>query len=260
MRVTPFPIWLVSFTVTILAAVFLPALRVVLFCIATVHVPVFALGIKNMRFRFFGKAYCSVSRESNRIALTFDDGPDPELTPDILAVLKKNDIKATFFVVGAQAEKHPDIVKKCYDAGHTIANHDLSHAVFSNFRITAPLMRDISKAQQIINRIIGKQTLIYRPPVGLMNPHTLKALRKLGMACVGWSRGTGDGGNRWLKRIRHIKTLAGPGQVVMMHDCLLKPQYKKDILDQIDSLCISLKEQGLEAVTVDELFGIPAYK
>ncbi len=227
---------------------------------AITHIPVFTFGIKNMRFRFFGKTYCSISKRINKIALTFDDGPDPELTPDILAVLKKHDIKATFFVVGVRAEKYPDMVKKCFDEGHTIANHDLSHSIFSNFRTTAPLVHDISKARQIIQTIIGKETLLYRPPVGLMNPHTLKALRKLDMECIGWSRSAGDAGNRRLNKIRHIKSLAGPGQVVMMHDCLPKPQYKTEIINQIEKLCISLKEQDLEAVTVDEMFGLQAYK
>ncbi len=259
MRVTPFPIWLVSFVVTTLGAVFLPGLRTLLSLVAITHIPVFTFGIKNMRLRFFGKTYCSVSKKVNKIALTFDDGPDPELTPDILAVLKKHDIKATFFVVGVHAEKYPDMVKKCFDEGHTIANHDLSHSIFSNFRITAPLVRDISKARQIIQTIIEKETLLYRPPVGLMNSHTLKALRRLGMFCIGWSRSAGDAGNRRLNKIRQINSLAETGQVVMMHDYLPKPQYKQEIINQIEQLCTSLKEQNIETVTVDELFGLQAY-
>jgi peptidoglycan/xylan/chitin deacetylase (PgdA/CDA1 family) len=221
---------------------------------------VFVLGIKNIRMQFFGRAFCKPSSKTGTIALTFDDGPDPALTPDILGILKTHSIKATFFVIGYRAEKHPEIVRRCFDEGHTIACHDLKHSVFSNFRITRPLVSDISKAVTIIKNIIGKKPLLYRPPVGLMSPHTLKALKKLGMQCVGWSKSVKDAGNRWLNRVKQIHTLAIPDEVILLHDILPKPEYKDEILNQIENLCISINKRNLKTVGLDEMFGIKAYE
>lgn len=231
-----------------------------LYLLIVAHFPLFAIGIKNMRVQFFGKVHCRISSESNKIALTFDDGPDPNLTIDILNILKKYKIKATFFVVGIQAEKYAVILKQCFDAGHIIACHDLKHNIFSNFRTTAPLILDISKAREIISNAIGKKPLLYRPPVGLMNPHTLKTLNKLNMQCIGWSKSVNEAGNRRIDKIKRIKNLTGSGEVILLHDILPIPEYKQEILHQIEELCASIKAQKLEPVGIDELFGIQAYE
>ncbi len=260
MHVTPFFIWCVSLLLTALGVLFLPALRTLLYFMAAAHIPVFALGIQNIRLRFFGNVYIRDQSGTNTIALTFDDGPDPDITPDILDLLRSHNMTATFFVIGTRAQKHPGIVKQCFESGHTIACHDLSHSVFSNFRITTPMVRDISKAQSIIQSIIGKKPLLYRPPVGLMNPHTLKALKKLNMYCIGWSKSSGDGGNRYTKGIKRIHTLAGRGEVVLLHDTIPKPSYKKIILEKIDQLCIAIKKRNLTTVSIADMFHIPAYE
>ena len=134
------------------------------------------------------------------------------------------------------------------------------HSVFSNFRTTAPLLRDISKAQQIIERIIGKKPLLYRPPAGLMNPHLPKALNKLNMQCIGWSKSAGDAGNRRLSKIYRINTLAGRSEVILLHDVLPNPKYKQEILNQLKKLCSSITDQNLKAIGVDEMFDIQAYE
>ncbi len=260
MRVTPFFIWLISFALTCCAAVFLPAYRVLLYFLVIAHIPIFASGIIYIRLQFFGKVLYRGVPGSNTIALTFDDGPDPTLTPDILAILQKHAFKATFFVVGINVEKYPAIVKQCFDAGHTIGCHDLSHSIFSNFRITAPLIRDISNAQQKTHSATGHTPLLYRPPVGLMNMHTLKALDKLNMHCIGWSKSVRDFGNRRIKKINHIHSLAGNGEVIILHDILPEPSYKQVILDQINQLCTTIKKRKLKTVTIDEMFHIRPYK
>lgn len=260
MRITPFFIWLFTITISTLAAVVSPAYRAAFSCIAAAHLPVFAMGIRISRLQFFGKVYCCDSTKSNTIALTFDDGPDPDLTPDILSILQKHSIQATFFVIGVKVEKNPAVVKQCFDTGHTIACHDLSHSLLSNFRTTGPLMRDITGAQAIIHTAIGKKPLLYRPPVGLVNPHTYTVLNRLCMHCIGWSRKAGDAGNRRLYRIKKIHTLCKPGAVVLLHDTRPKEEYKEEILKQIDMLCVAIKQQGLTAVTVGEMFGIKAYE
>lgn len=231
-----------------------------LYVLIAAHFPLFAIGIKNMRLQFFGEVYWRASNKSNKIALSFDDGPDPNLTPDIMSVLKTHNINATFFIIGTRAEQYPGIVKQCFDEGHTIACHDLKHSIFSNFRTTAPLLHDIGHAQHIIERIIGKKPLLYRPPVGLTNPHVPKALRKLNMHCIGWSKSVGDAGNRKLSKIYRINTLASQGDIILLHDILPNPEYKQEILKQLDKLCSSIKSKELVAVSINEMFNIQAYE
>jgi peptidoglycan/xylan/chitin deacetylase (PgdA/CDA1 family) len=260
MHITPFILWLCSCGLFIIAATLFPRYRLFLLSICAAHIPVFILGIKYIRMQFFGRLFCKPSVKKDTIALTFDDGPDQALTPDILGILKKHSIRATFFVVGYRAEKHPEIVRRCFDEGHTVACHDLTHSMTSNFRTTGPLVSDISKAVTIVKHILGKKPLLYRPPVGLMNPHTLNALKKLGMQCVGWSKSVKDAGNRRLNRVKHIHTLAQPDEVILLHDILPKPEFKDEILNKIEKLCMRIKERNLKAVGVDEMFGIKAYE
>ena len=260
MRITPFFIWLSSIILILIASIFLPSYRSYLLIVIAGHLPILAAGIKNIRIQFFGKAYFRIAKRSNKIALTFDDGPDPNLTPDILSVLKKHNMKATFFIISNRAKQYPDIVKQCFNEGHTIACHDLTHSVLSNFRTTKPLLRDLNKSRDIIQNIIGKKSLLYRPPVGLMNPHVPGVLKKLNMYCIGWSKSAGDAGNRKISKICKINTLAGEGEVILLHDTLPNPEYKQKILNQLDKLCISIKTKKFEPVSIEEMFDIQAYK
>jgi peptidoglycan/xylan/chitin deacetylase (PgdA/CDA1 family) len=260
MHVTPFFIWKRFLAAIILLFLFFPLYRIPLALLFAGHMGILFYGVKNIQFQFFGKVYNRVHSDSNKIALTFDDGPDPNLTDDILMVLKNHSISATFFVIGSKAKKYESLVKKCYEAGHTVACHDLNHSLFSNFRITKYLISDICESRNIIENIIGKKPLLYRPPVGLMNPHTLKALTYLNMKCIGWSGSVRDAGNRRIKKIKQIHKLAKKGEVVMLHDVLPNSDYKKIVLEQLNELCVLINRQKLESVTVDNMFSLQAYE
>jgi len=260
MHVTPFFVWLITLPLTCAASLIFPLFRAPLFLVLAIHFLLFIRGIFNIRAQFFCACYCRGRKNSGQLALTFDDGPDPGLTPDILNLLNRHAMKATFFVIADKAKRHPEIVRQCFDAGHTIACHDLNHSNFSNFRMGAALIRDLSKAQNIINAIIGKKPLLYRPPVGLMNPHVPGALKKLGMQCIGWSKKASDRGNRRMRGINRIKTLAGAGEVILLHDAMPNPDYKEAVLKQIDDLCLSIKQNEIKTVTIQEMFHIQAYE
>jgi len=260
MRIAPFFIWLISILLFSIASVFLPFYRKFFYILIAGHLPILAAGIRNIRLQFFGKVFIHIKKKSNHIALTFDDGPDPNLTPDILNILKKHTMKATFFIISARAEQYPDMVKQCFNEGHIIACHDLTHSVFSNFRTSEPLLRDLNKSRDIIQSIMGKKPSLYRPPMGLTNPHVPGILKKLNMYCIGWSKSAGDAGNRRLVKINKISTLAGAGEVILLHDTLPNPEYKQEILSQIDKLCTSIKLKKLEPVGIDEMFDIQAYE
>lgn len=215
------------------------------------------LGVASKR-SFFGPVHTRLS-DSRCIALTFDDGPDPSLTPDVLDLLSRYDIHATFFVVARQAEKHPELVQRLLAQGHQLGCHDLHHSPYSNFRMDAAFVRELGEAREILRKIAGRVPYLYRPPVGLTNPHLFVALRRYGMACVCWNRSAVEAGNRRLDHIRRIGGLAEGGAIVLMHDVLPHPEYKAVFLEQLDALCCEISRRGLVPGRLDELLGLPTW-
>jgi peptidoglycan-N-acetylglucosamine deacetylase len=259
-RMTKFHWWLVACTLVGMSNILFPHHDFFFSVVWVVLLSIFAWGVASIRSRFFGPVLLAKPEKPTAIALTFDDGPDPYLTHDILAILDKYRIKATFFVSGRRVREYPGIVRKCFEQGHLIACHDYTHSPWANFRMTGRLVRDLSLARQEIYRCIGMTPNFYRPPMGLMNPHVPKALRRMKMICVGWSARAVDAGNRRRDGIKKIHLLArNGGQVVLLHDVLPRPEFKGVILHEIDMLCESLSSQGLTAYTIEEMFSLPGY-
>jgi peptidoglycan/xylan/chitin deacetylase (PgdA/CDA1 family) len=260
MAITPFKIWTVASAGACAAFFLFPSFRPFVCALVTVLFAVFAWGIFSIRSNFFCTVFCGKPQETQKLCLTFDDGPDPELTDDVLDLLDRYGFTATFFVIGNNALNYPKIIKRAFNLGHTIACHDLSHGNLSNFRMSKALLRDISASKNIIKEIIGKTPLLYRPPMGLMNPHIPGVLRQLGMHCIGWSRSAKDAGNRRQKRFNFIPQLAQPGSIILVHDCLPKPELKSGFLLQLEKLFQAIKEGGLKPVGIGELSGISEYQ
>jgi peptidoglycan-N-acetylglucosamine deacetylase len=257
---TPFPFWLISLLGLGAAFAWLPHQRGIILLLAVPYLAVFVWGIFDLKSNFFVRAYARNTGAKNRIAITFDDGPEPGLTSDVLDLLTRFGFKATFFMIGEKAQAYPDIVRRVASEGHRIGCHDLSHGVSSNFRLFAAMLRDIGAAQTILGHIIGAKPLLYRPPVGLANPHLGNALAKLSMQCIGWNRSARDAGNRRIRNIRNISAIpVRPGDVVLLHDCLPRPGHKTEVLKQFELLFETIRNRGLEPVGVDDLFEIEAY-
>lgn len=216
-------------------------------------------GVCDLRLSFFGRCVWRGKRDSRCISLTFDDGPDPDLTPRILSVLEQYGIKATFFVVGARAQCRPDLVRSVIERGHTIGCHDLYHRGTENFRFFHRAYDEINSATEIIGDIIGCRPRLYRPPVGLMNPYVAKAVKMLDLTCIGWSSSARDSGNRRTRGIRQIGQLGQSGDIVLLHDYAGNPALTDSVLVQLDLLCSRITALGLKGVTVDQLTGISAY-
>jgi peptidoglycan/xylan/chitin deacetylase (PgdA/CDA1 family) len=260
MSVTPFKTWLCMSALLCAAFFLFPALRPCISVVVIALLAVFIRGIISIRSNFFCRVYCSKPGEIEKLCLTFDDGPDPGLTNDVLDMLGRYGFTATFFVIGNKSANHPEIVKKAFDLGHTIACHDLTHDNASNFRMSRALLRDISESRRIIEAIIHKKPLLYRPPIGLMNPHVPGVLKQLNMQCIGWNKSVKDAGNRRQKRFTVFPKLAQPGSIILLHDCLPKPELKKEFLDNLEKLFQIIKEKGLRPVGVGDLFNFNEYE
>lgn len=178
-------------------------------------------GIKFLPLNFFGKSVCNIKNSpKNIIYLSFDDGPNPNITPKVLELLDKYNQKASFFLIAQKAKKHPEIVKKIVERGHTIGSHDLYHRWTSNFRKTKQMTAQIGESVRILEEISQTKIKFYRPPAGLSNPHLFSALKKLNLQCVGWSKSACDGGNRIVHAIKRIPNLgdAKDGDIILLHD------------------------------------------
>src|SRR5690554_6620522 len=131
----------------------------------------------------------------NYISITFDDGPNPEFTPKVLLLLKKNKAKATFFLIGENAKKHPEIVRQIIEDGHTIGNHSCSHPKNFGFFSSEKVVAEVKQTNSILKKIAGKEVKMFRPPFGVTNPNIKKALKNTGHFSIGWSKRSFDTAN-----------------------------------------------------------------
>lgn len=207
------------------------------------------LGVVNIDFNYFLKSYCrSSSSENKTIALTFDDGPT-EFTPQFLNLLKQHHAKATFFCIGKQIEKHPDIFNKIIEEGHEIGNHSYSHSNKIGFYSTSKMMKEIEDNDQAILKHGAITTNLYRPPFGITNPNIAKAIKKFKKKSIGWSIRTFDTSAKNDKTIvkRAVKNLKS-GSVILMHDTSEKSYLA------LQQILLHLEKEQLKSVTISQLF------
>ncbi len=154
----------------------------------------------------------------NNVALTFDDGPNPNHTEKILNILKKYKIKATFFVLGSFAERYPEIIKKIYNQGHTIANHTMSHPMLTRVN-QKQLEYQILETNKIIKKITGHTPTCIRPPYGMTNHHIHKYIKSIGMVSINWDLNSFDYKKLGSNKLAHwVLKKSQPGYVILMHD------------------------------------------
>ena len=204
-------------------------------------------------FSFFLPIIARGRRAGNRVALTFDDGPDPEVTPRVLELLARHQAPATFFLVAAKAERHPGLVQAILDGGHTLGNHSYSHFPFLMLKGRAALRREIEQAQAVF-RTFGVVPLAFRPPVGVTSPALWRILLDLGMCCVNFSCRAADLGNRRIGRLA-AKLLAKvrPGDILLLHDVVPPAGDTPALLAEFEALLQGLGARQLEVVPLARL-------
>lgn len=157
-------------------------------------------------------------------ALTFDDGPDPRYTPQVLDVLGDHGARATFFLVGARASRHPDLVRRIVAEGHGLGSHTWSHPELAG-RPLPDLLRECHRGRRAVERAAGRPVPMYRPPKGHFEPRGALAARLLGLRPWLWSLDPSD----WRSDLSAediVTALSplGPGDVVLLHDGVEQPE------------------------------------
>lgn len=151
-------------------------------------------------------------------ALTFDDGPTAQFTAELLQTLSRHDIRATFFMIGALVERHPDLVRRVVDAGHELANHTYDHESAA-VRTAAQVITSVHRGSETIQRVSGIAPRWLRPPRGEITTATLIAARQAELEVALWSVNRGHGPDADANAVAaHLSTALRPGSVVDLHD------------------------------------------
>lgn len=178
-----------------------------------------AYGSYNIGFNWFVKSLHTV--EGDAIALTFDDGPDPVLTPRVLSLLKEENVYATFFLIGEKAEQYPEVVRQIQNEGHAIGNHSYSHSRDIGFFSRARLAEDLAKCSRVLESLTRQKVRMFRPPFGVTNPRYRRVLADLNMISVGWTLRSYDTVIKdSVKLERRLIGKLGPGKIVLLHDTM----------------------------------------
>lgn len=187
------------------------------------------------------------------LALTIDDGPDPEVTPQVLDLLDAAGAQASFFCIGRRARQHPVLCREIVARGHRVENHGDAHS--NAFSLFGPgrMRADIAAAQATLADITGQAPLFFRPTAGLRNPFLEPVLAGLDLQLAAWTRrpyDTRDG--RPQQVLRRLTRSLAPGDILLMHDghAALTPEGRPVILATLPLLLDMLKAQGLRPVTL----------
>ncbi|WP_412095977.1 polysaccharide deacetylase family protein [Bacillus sp. PS06] len=197
----------------------------------------------------------------NKLALTFDDGPDPRFTSQVLDVLKKHDIKATFFVMGARAREYPDLVRRMIDDGHIVGNHSYTHPNFVEEEQLETLEREVNQTEDELEGIIGYRTKLFRAPYGFLYNELVEKLAEMDYTVVGWSVDSLDWQEDAPEVIAYTVTSnIHPGAIILMHDGGEWDADRTNTIRALDQLIPTLKAQGFQFETVPDLLNIPYKK
>ncbi|HEY3067001.1 MAG TPA: polysaccharide deacetylase family protein [Methylomirabilota bacterium] len=189
----------------------------------------------------------------DRIALTFDDGPDPVYTPRVLDVLAAHEAPASFFLVGERAARAPATVRRMASEGHEVASHGWSH---KSLWLCSPARTEaeIARAQDVLGELAGAAPRHFRPPWGMVNAAMFGALRRHRLRCVLWSvQPEGLRPASAAAQVRHVLRRAHPGAIVDLHDAEGTPGAPERLWAALPAMIDGLRAAGYRLATVRDL-------
>ncbi|MDO0823766.1 polysaccharide deacetylase family protein [Desulfosporosinus nitroreducens] len=180
------------------------------------------------------------------VALTFDDGPDPIDTPDILDILKEKEARATFFVLGKAAQSNPALLKRLVKEGHEIGNHGFNHDYQQRH-----LVKEMNQTDQAVYAATGYHTYFYRPPGGFVSKTQLETTNRNGHVVALWSVDSKDWRNPGVKQIvDNVVKNVFPGSIILMHD---GGYQRSQTVKSLGPIIDALRARGYRLATLSEL-------
>lgn len=203
---------------------------------------------------FFLKIPCRADTGKKEIAISFDDGPQENYTPQILQVLQQENVPATFFCIGNRIAGNEAVLKQIQADGHIIGNHSYSHHFWFDMYGSKKMLDDLRKMDTELKRVTGLQPRLFRPPYGVTNPNLARAIKKGGYTPVGWSVRSMDTVIQDEKKLLD-KICSGikPGAVFLFHDT------SKATLAVLPKFIQEVKIRGYHIIPLDKLLALQSY-
>ncbi len=181
----------------------------------------------------------------NAVFLSFDDGPDPDLSPRVLDLLKEYGVKATFFVIAQKAEKYPQIIQRIQREGHAIGNHSLDHHYSPFFKGPQAIYKWVDDAEKLLKKIGIHNSVGFRPPVGIRTPELARALKKLELPLILWEQRSFDKVIKFTaKRARSLAKRTQAGDIILLHD-VQREEWHDDFLLGLKTLIEELGKKSI---------------
>ncbi|MBN1157769.1 MAG: polysaccharide deacetylase family protein [Bacteroidales bacterium] len=214
----------------------------------------FIYGSVSIGSGFYVKTLCYGDRQEKEIAVSFDDGPDGEITPAVLDLLLLHNIQAAFFCVGEKVAEHPDLVRRMHTEGHIVGNHSYSHHVFLDLFSGKRIQKELKRTENLICGVTGKRTKFFRPPYGVTNPAVAEAAKSLGYTVTGWSLKSRDTViNDEQALLKRLKKKLKKGDVVLFHD------RGSHLVSVLRSFIQYAADKNFRIVRIDQLLNVKAY-
>ncbi len=197
---------------------------------------------------------------AGEVALTLDDGPDPEVTPQVLEILAAHGVRASFFLIGCQAEAHPELVRRIVEQGHLVENHTFHHRHTFAFNIYPFLRREIVRAQEALTRLAGRAPAYFRAPAGMHNLFLSAVLARLGIFFVSWTwRGYDTFERDPAKVLERLLGKLEAGDILLLHDgnAARTKEGQPVVLVVLPLLLEELDRRRLKAVPLPEPSSLP---
>jgi peptidoglycan-N-acetylglucosamine deacetylase len=202
-----------------------------------------AFVIRNIEFK---------DKECRRLFLTFDDGPSDDCTSEVLAVLKKYKVGATFFTIGRKAEQHPDLIKNIISQNHALYSHSFDHTYFHYFKTVKHIKNWLHNSILHLNNLTHSNANFFRPPAGVLTPPLIRAAKNLHVPLIMWNHRFFDSRHSLQKdKIDMYLKNAHPGDIVLLHDHQ-KVKNKAQFLHSLDYLISQLIKKKFNLVALDQ--------
>ena len=210
-------------------------------------------GVTFSRFSMFADVVTAGPSDARGVALTFDDGPDPRSTPKILDMLDDAGAKATFFVIGHKAEKHPELIREICERGHAVGVHSYRHERLLSLRAPGHVRADLERSIVLLHELTGARPLLFRAPIGHISPAMARVARELDLTAIGWSVRGVDGwsGARAAVVAAKVVPRLRDGAIVLLHDAAERGDFMPASVGALPEIVKAAQNKQLSFVRVD---------